>query len=342
MTKRFKQVLLIVSAGIIFLFIIFVINQSVQIINLAHSIHPVFGEIAKYFLIVIYALLIIISVYQFMHLPKPLKLPGGKDSKDYKLPLLDWELQEQNKDVPKIITLEEAINSHILKKPAYAYCLYLGHYLTKILGYPSDVIRLRQHSPNERAHYADDAWDLEIKTNQFGWVEICGIHDRTEYDLRRHGEFSKQNFNIPMGDEPKNKEIPQILEIAFGPDRIIYTLLECAFTAEEGRINLKLIPNLAPYTVAVFPLVKNKENIVNLAKKVHKLLLDTRINSFYDSSGSIGKRYRRQDELGTPFCITIDYESLEDNTVTLRDRDTMKQVRIKVDDVSNKIRNELF
>jgi len=265
-----------------------------------------------------------------------------EEIKEYELPLLDWRLQENNIDTPKIISLGEAIKNNTLKKPAYAYCLYLGHYLTKILGYPANVIRLRQHSPNERAHYADDAWDLEIKTIQFGWVEICGIHDRTEYDLKRHGEFSKQNFEIPMGKEPKIKEIPQILEIAFGPDRIVYTLLECAFNAEEGRINLKLIPNLAPYTVAVFPLVRNKENIVKLAKRVHRLLLDARINSFFDVTGSIGKRYRRQDELGTPFCITIDYDSLSDNTVTLRDRDSMKQVRIKVDEVSKKIRNEIF
>lgn len=144
-----------------------------------------------------------------------------EEIKAEKLPLLDWKLQDQNIDTPKIISLESAIKNHILEKPAYAYCLYLGHYLTKILGYPENLIRLRQHSPDERAHYADDAWDLEIKTIQFGWVEICGIHDRTEYDLRRHGEFSKQNFEIPMGKEPKNKEIPQILEIALDRKSVV-------------------------------------------------------------------------------------------------------------------------
>ncbi len=264
-----------------------------------------------------------------------------EEIKDYKLPLLDWKLQEQNIDTLKMISLEEAIGNGTLKKPAYAYCLYLGHYLTKILGFPDNVIRLRQHSPNERAHYADDAWDLEIKTLQFGQVEVCGIHDRTNYDLKRHGEYSKQNFEIAMGKDPKDKEIPQILEIAFGPDRIIYTLLECAFNVEDDRINLKLNPLLAPNTVAVFPLIRNKENIVNLAKEVHTLLTDNRITSFYDSAGSIGKRYRRQDELGTPFCITVDYDSLEDNAVTLRDRDTMEQTRIDISDVPEIIKNKL-
>ncbi|MHA1758810.1 MAG: glycine--tRNA ligase [Promethearchaeota archaeon] len=253
--------------------------------------------------------------------------------KDEKLPLLDWKLQKQNIDKPNMISLEEALNNEILQKPAYAYCLYLAHYLTLKLGYPLEVIRYRQHSPEERAHYADDAWDLEIKTQQFGWVEICGIHDRTDYDLRRHGEFSKKDFSIAMGNDPKKKEIPQILEIAFGIDRIIYTLLETAFYVEDGRINLKLNPNLAPNRVAVFPLVKNKPKIKNLAIQVHRMLLKNRIESFFDSAGSIGKRYRRQDELGTPYCITIDYESLENNTVTIRDRDTMDQIRVKIEEL---------
>ena len=262
--------------------------------------------------------------------------------KKNQIPLLDWKLQDKKIDKPNIITLEEAIKKNILKKPAYAYCIYLGFYLTKILGFSNDVIRFRQHSPNERAHYADDAWDLEIKTQQFGWVEICGIHDRTDYDLRRHGEFSNQNFEVIMNSDSQIKEIPQILEIAFGPDRIIYTLLENAFEVEDGRINLKLNPNLAPNTVAVFPLVKNKENIMALALKVHKDLLKHRISSFFDSAGSIGKRYRRQDELGTPFCITIDYDSLKDNTVTLRDRDTMEQTRIEISKVSEIINDKLL
>ena len=263
-----------------------------------------------------------------------------EDVKASKLPMLDWKLQDRNIDKPNIISLEKAITSKILKKPAYAYCLYIGHYLTNLLGFPKEVIRFRQHSPNERAHYADDAWDLEINTTQFGWVEICGIHDRTDYDLRRHGEFSNQSFETSMGTDPKEKETPQILEIAFGIDRIIYTLLENAFNVEEGRINLKLDSSLAPNTVAVFPLVKNKENIRKLAKEVHNDLLKNRIKSFFDSSGSIGKRYRRQDELGTPFCITIDYDSLEDNTVTLRERNSMDQIRVKISELAETITRE--
>ncbi|MFX1320877.1 MAG: glycine--tRNA ligase [Promethearchaeota archaeon] len=264
-----------------------------------------------------------------------------EEIKTNKLPLLDWTLQEKNTDKPQLISLENAIKKGLLKKPAYAYCLYISYYLIKILGIPEQLIRFRQHSINERAHYADDAWDLEIETKQFGWVEICGVHDRTDYDLRRHSEFSKQNFEVSMGSDPKIKEIPQILEIAFGIDRIIYTLLENAFNVEEGRIVLKLDPQLAPNTVAVFPLVRNKEDIRNLAIKIHRDLLENRLGSFYDSAGSIGKRYRRQDELGTPFCITIDYESLEDNSITIRERDTMEQERVNISKISKAIKLRL-
>ncbi|MFX1417718.1 MAG: glycine--tRNA ligase [Promethearchaeota archaeon] len=256
------------------------------------------------------------------------------------LPLLDWKHQEKNIDKPQIISLENAINKKILKKPAFAYCLYISYYLTKILGIPGELVRFRQHSLNERAHYADDAWDLEIKTKQFGWVEICGVHDRTDYDLRRHAEFSKQSFEVNMDPDSEHKEIPQVLEIAFGIDRIIYTLLETTFNVEEGRINLKLSPKLAPNAVAVFPLVKNKEDIRDLALKIHRNLLENRISSFFDVAGSIGKRYRRQDEIGTSYCITIDYESLEDNSVTIRFRDSMEQERVKINEIVNILRKK--
>lgn len=269
-----------------------------------------------------------------------------EEIKSSELPLLDWRLQENIISKPKKTSLEEAINSGILKKPAYAYCLFLGYYLTKILGFSDDIMRFRQHSPNERAHYADDAWDLEINTTQFGWVEICGIHDRTDYDLKRHAEYSNQDFSITMDIDSKDKETPQILEIAFGIDRIIYTLLENSFSVEEGRINLRLNPLLAPNQVAVFPLVRNKKEITKLAEKVHEMLLKERIISFYDQSGSIGKRYRRQDELGTYFCITIDYDSLDDNTVTIRERDSMEQDRIEIKNIpkfiNKKLNNALF
>jgi glycyl-tRNA synthetase len=281
------------------------------------------------------------ELQMFISKDQEMEFEEYNEFKEKSIPLLNWELQEKKIDIPQILSLQKAIKTNILKKPAFAYCIYISYYLTKILGIPEESIRFRQHSMNERAHYADDAWDLEIKTKQFGWVEICGVHDRTDYDLRRHAEFSKQNFEVNMTSDSNVKEIPQVLEIAFGIDRIIYTLLETSFYVEDGRINLKLIPTLAPNTVAVFPLVKNREEIRSLALKVHRKLLENRINSFYDVAGSIGKRYRRQDEIGTTFCITIDYDSLEDGTVTLRSRDSMKQERVKIDNLVEIIKKRI-
>jgi glycyl-tRNA synthetase len=277
-----------------------------------------------------------------MFISKEMEMEFGDydEIKSEKLPLLDWQLQEKSINKPTLITLDNAIKDRVLKKPAYAYCLYVGFHLTRILGIPEQLIRFRQHSINERAHYADDAWDIEIKTRQFGWVEICGIHDRTDYDLKKHAEYSKHSFEVSMGSDPKIKEVPQVLEIAFGIDRIIYTLLESTFNIDSGRIILKIDSQLAPNTVAVFPLVKNKERIRNLALKIHRNLLEHRIKSFYDAAGSIGKRYRRQDELGTKWCITIDYESLDNSTVTLRERDSMEQIRVKISNLAKLIKKK--
>ena len=274
----------------------------------------------------------------FISKEQEMQFEDYEEVKNNKLPLLDWKLQEKGINKPKIISLAAAITDKTLKKPAYAYCLYVAYYLTTILDIPQELIRFRQHSINERAHYADDAWDLEINTKQFGWVEICGIHDRTDYDLKRHAEYSKQNFEVQMSSDSNVKETPQVLEIAFGIDRILYCLLETTFNVDKGRIVLKLNSRLAPNTVAVFPLVRNKEDIKTLSLKVHRELLENRIGSFYDSAGSIGRRYRRQDELGTKWCITIDYESLEDKKVTLRDRDSMDQSRVDISNLSEIIK----
>lgn len=269
-----------------------------------------------------------------------------EEIKHEKLPLLDWRTQEKNISKPNLISLEEALEKGFLQKPAYAYCMFVSFFITKKFGFPEDIIRYRQHSPSERAHYADDAWDLEIKTRQYGWIEICGIHDRTDYDLRRHGEYSKKKFEVRMDLESADKEIPQILEIAFGPDRIIYTIIDACFSVDknqkdENRINLRLKPYLAQNSVVVFPLLKNRAEIRNLAKKIYKDLIEYRIDAFYDESGSIGRRYSRQDEIGTPYCITVDPESLNDHMVTLRHRDSMVQDRIKISEIKDVIMETL-
>ena len=264
---------------------------------------------------------------------------GYNRLKDVKIPLLPWKFQAEKKFEPLWISIESAYNEKFLKKPAYAYCLALAYNIARELGFKDENIRFRQHSDQEKAHYADDAWDLEINTKQYGWIEICGVHDRTNYDLKKHQEYSKENLSIKIDKKPI---IPQILEIAFGIERPVYAIIDQSFSIDKkyDRILLKLPKHLAPIRVAVFPLIKKEKQQVLMAKEIVNNLLHKGIYCDYDDSGAIGRRYRRHDELGTPYAITVDYESVENKTVTLRDRDTTEQIRIKIEDIYSYIKTK--
>ncbi|MBI5620275.1 glycine--tRNA ligase [Candidatus Gottesmanbacteria bacterium] len=190
-------------------------------------------------------------------------------------------------------------------------------------------LRFRQHRDDELAHYAKKAFDIEYKT-PMGWKEGEGIHWRGDWDLSRHGKFSGHDFTYTMG-ETGEKFIPWIVETSGGVDRTFLFLLLDAYREEEGRVYLKLHPKLAPYTAAVFPLVRNKPDIVAKAQSVYRRLKGThRLSCVWDDRGNIGKRYWAQDEIGTPWCVTVDYDTLKDDTVTVRERDTTKQERVHI------------
>ncbi len=184
---------------------------------------------------------------------------------------------------------------------------------------PEERLRFRQHADSEKAHYALDAWDLEFKTERFGWVEVCGVHDRGTYDLSRHQEYSGDSMEV-------DGKVPRILEIAFGVDRLLYSVLESSYTDLPNTKGFAFPPFLAPVKVAVFPLVK-KEEFTSRAREIYEKLLP-HMPAIYDESGSIGRRYARSEEVGVPFAVTVDGQTLEDGTVTVRERDTGKQVRI--------------
>jgi len=195
-------------------------------------------------------------------------------------------------------------------------------------------LRFRQHADDELAHYAKVAFDIEFNS-PFGWKELEGIHWRGDWDLSRHGHFSGVNFTYT--DDKGQSFIPHIVETSGGVDRSFLFFLIDAYNEEivkgengheETRIVLKLNPNISPVTVAVLPLSK-KDELSSLADSIYNELSSS-FNVQYDHTGSIGKRYRRQDEIGTPYCVTVDFQSLEDNKVTIRDRDTMKQQRVDV------------
>ncbi len=197
--------------------------------------------------------------------------------------------------------------------------------------------KLKYHNHEALAHYADAALDIEFKF-PFGFKELEGIHSRTDFDLKAHQELSGKKIQY-FDPELKESYIPYVVETSIGCDRMFLALLSDAYHAEmvpdakggmDERIVLKIHPSVAPVKCAVLPLVRSNEELTNKASEIFDAIKYS-FNCQYDEKGSIGKRYRRQDELGTPFCITIDGQSLEDNTVTIRERDSMKQERVSVE-----------
>ncbi|MBD3386613.1 glycine--tRNA ligase [candidate division KSB1 bacterium] len=201
----------------------------------------------------------------------------------------------------------------------------------KKLGVRGDKVRFHQHGENELAHYAKEAFDIEYEF-PFGWKELEGIHNRTDFDLKRHQEYSGRDLSY-FDDVSRERYIPYIVETSAGVDRTLLTVLVDAYEEQElekdTRTVLHLSPPIAPIKAGIFPLVK-KEGMPDVAKKIYNDLRPY-YNVFYDEGGAVGRRYRRQDEVGTPFCITVDTETLEKETVTIRDRDSMQQERVKID-----------
>ena len=217
----------------------------------------------------------------------------------------------------------------------YEYFKEYGKKFYMDLGIPSEDLRFHDHE--KLAHYAKSACDIEYKF-PFGWGEINGTHNRTNFDLTRHQQYSGKSMEY-LDPETNEKFIPFIIESTYGLDRSVLALLFNAYhidTLEDGttREVLRIHPFLAPYKVAVFPLVKkiHSEKANEIYNKLSKTFMTT-----YDEAGNIGKRYRRQDVIGTPFCITVDDETINNNTVTIRDRDTMEQITLSVDEVEDYI-----
>jgi len=200
------------------------------------------------------------------------------------------------------------------------------------LGLDSKKIRLRDQEFKERAHYNKIATDVEYEFD-YGWKEFQGIHYRGDWDLRRHGEFSGTDFAY-TDVETDEKYIPHVVEYSIGLNRLMYVLLDACYMEDDGRVFLKFDKRIAPYRAAVFPLVSNKSKLVTKAREIYVDLLKQGVQVAWDDRGNIGKRYLSQDEIGTPVCVTVDYQSLEDNTVTLRNRDTKTQVRINIKDIT--------
>lgn len=223
-------------------------------------------------------------------------------------------------------------------------------FFTETLGVKPDNLRFREHGEEELSHYSSLTFDVEYRF-PFGktdeketWGELMGLADRGDFDLTQHQNFSGKDLRY-LDPHTNERYLPHVIEPSFGCDRTVLTVLMDAYDEEAledgaSRTVLRFKPSVAPVQVAVFPLLKNKEELVKKARTVYEALRP-HFRTEWDDNGNVGKRYRRQDEIGTPYGITIDFDTLEDDTVTIRDRDTMKQERMKIDELRNYLSDQL-
>ncbi|MFT4260941.1 MAG: glycine--tRNA ligase [Candidatus Woesearchaeota archaeon] len=267
------------------------------------------------------------EIEYFIH-PEKRSCPFIKEVEDVKLNVLSSAMQGKG-EKSKIYTVKEVIEKNIIQEwHAYFLAKNLNWFVS--LGCNPENFRVRQHLENELAHYSSDCWDLEYNY-PFGWKELQGVADRSDYDLTKHIDHSKKDLSL-YDEEDKKKIVPHVIaEPSLGVDRAILVLMYEAYNDDKqrGNIVLHLNPKIAPIQVAVLPLTKKLDE---QARKVFEDLRED-FTCFYDNSASIGRRYARMDEIGTPFCVTFDFDSLEDESVTIRHRDSTDQERVKIKDL---------
>jgi len=350
--------------------------------------------------------------------PRDKTHPKFEEVRDINLNLFSQEAQATGES--QKMSIDVAVKKGIIAHEFLAYCLAMTHRFLIRVGVSPDKLRFRQHMKDEMAHYAADCWDAEILSERFGWVEVVGIADRTDYDLKAHAKQSETELTVYVPyDKPKKLErfavkpnmgilgprfkgkagavanalkalkpqelsgefieltidgeqikleknvvafetvseevhgeniIPHVIEPSFGIDRTVYSLLEHSYFEEEAveegeedktRIVLRLPPEVAPVQTAVLPLL-TRDELIKPANEIVEKLRKAGILVAFDDSGTIGRRYRRNDEIGTPYSITVDYQTLDDGTVTIRDRDTMKQVRAGIYDIADIIYDLIY
>lgn len=211
-------------------------------------------------------------------------------------------------------------------------------FVTEKLGVKPENLRWRAHSDEERSFYSERTEDLEYNY-PFGFKELWGLAYRTNYDLSQHEKHSGKELRM-VDSATGNKILPHVIEPAVGINRLFLMVLSDAYAEEDGRTILKIHPRIAPYKVAVFPLLANKPELVEKARGIYENLRE-QFTAVWDDRGNIGKRYLYQDEIGTPFCVTVDFDSLEDNAVTVRNRDTAAQERVKIDELERYLKEKL-
>ena len=263
----------------------------------------------------------------FFDLDKINEIENWDSVENYKLNLLRLGKKEVEK-----VSCKEAVEKKLMSGKLIAYCLAKVQKLYEKYGFKIENMRFRELDKDERAFYAKETWDFEVQTS-LGWVEIIACNYRTDYDLAGHSKGSKQDLSVNIEGK---KIMPHVFEISAGVDRTLYAVLDACYRQEkrgsEERIFLDLPTAISPYTVAVFPLVK-KDGLLEKGREVLELIEDYGFDAVFDEKASIGRRYARVDEIGVKYVITIDYDTMKDSTVTLRERTSMEQKRVKINDL---------
>ena len=257
-----------------------------------------------------------------------------KADNNYEFQILTAEIQDKGKKAHTKMKLKEMLKQQLMEE-WHAYWMVQQYQWFVDLGIKKERLRLREHTKDEMAHYSSACFDIEYEF-PFGWQEIQGMANRGSFDLEQHQKHSKKSMEL-FDEATKKKVLPRVIEPSQGTDRAFLVFMFDAYNddKERGNVVLKLHPKLVPIQVGVFPLV-NKLN--DKAMEVYNMLKDEFV-CFYDRSGSVGRRYARADESGIPYCLTIDFETVEkDNSVTIRNRDTTKQERVKIDDLKEKLK----
>jgi len=270
------------------------------------------------------------EIEYFVHPDKLIDCPYINEVLNHSVLVWSADMQAK-KEEPRTMTIKELLDHKIAKFAWHAYWLAMEHKWFISLGAKPEHFRLRQHVPDEKAHYAADTWDLEYNF-PFGWKELTGVANRADFDLQQHIKTSGKDLSL-YDEETKKKVVPHVIaEPSQGVDRAFLVYLFDAYNddKERGNIVLHLHPRLAPIKIGVFPLLSNREELTSFARAVFDELRAHFVCQ-YDKSGSVGRRYARADELGVPYCVTVDFDSLTNKDVTVRDRDTTKQIRVPVD-----------
>jgi len=240
-------------------------------------------------------------------------------------------------DKIQAMTCKEAVDSNTVPNKLVAYYLGLLSEFYEKTGIDMSKSRFRKLGDKEKAFYADVAFDFEVETT-IGWLELVACNYRSDYDLTSHAKKSNEKFEVMDGEE---KTLPHVFELSMGIDRSLYTILEHSLKVdkEHERTVLSVKPYLAPIHVGVLSLVK-KDGLAEITDEIY-LKIKTKVDAFLDHSGAIGRRYRRLDELGAPFAITVDHQTKEDDTITIRRRDSMEQSRIKISELETILSKEI-